>query len=216
MAGGGLRASREYAEADLQAIRQAREGLQRDLAENSPKEMEEEAERLIRQYGLPEKLLRPLTYGLIEAAIQGWDVAERRTLGTEPLVFDSRLSPAFPADPEDREDSAQPPKPTAQLASSLMDRRGGRAWNLIGKWVRQKAGITDPAKAPDHSWRHRIEDELRAAAVPEDARDAILGHTRKTTARQYGVRGESLTLLHRYLSLIPVPPGVRPAGHSVA
>jgi integrase len=89
--------------------------------------------------------------------------------------------------------------------------RGGRAWNLIGKWARQKAGITDPEKAPDHSWRHRVEDELRAAEVPEDARDAITGHARKTTGRQYGVRGESLKRLHRHLSRIPVPAGVFPA-----
>lgn len=86
--------------------------------------------------------------------------------------------------------------------------RGGRAWNLIGKWARQKAGITDPEKAPDHSWRHRVEDEMRAAEVPEDARDAIVGHARKTTGRQYGVRGEALKRLHRFLSRIPVPPGV--------
>ena len=86
--------------------------------------------------------------------------------------------------------------------------RGGRAWNVIGKWVRRSAGITDPQKAPDHSWRHRVEDELRTAEVPEDARDAILGHARKTTGRQYGVRGEALTRLHRYLSKLPVPPGL--------
>ena len=88
--------------------------------------------------------------------------------------------------------------------------RGGRAWNVIGKWVRQRAGITDPEKAPDHSWRHRVEDELRAAEVPEDVRDAITGHARKTVGRQYGVRGEALARLHRALSLIPVPPGVFP------
>lgn len=66
--------------------------------------------------------------------------------------------------------------------------RGGRAWNVIGKWARTKAGITDPLKAPNHSWRHRVEGEMRAAEVPEDVRDAITGHTRKTTGRQYGVK----------------------------
>jgi integrase len=86
--------------------------------------------------------------------------------------------------------------------------RGGRAWEVIGRWVRDTVGITDPSKAPDHSWRHRIEDELRDAEVPEDARDAILGHARKTTGRQYGVRGEALTRLHRCLSLVPVPRGL--------
>jgi integrase len=65
--------------------------------------------------------------------------------------------------------------------------RGGRAWQLLGRWVRTKVGITDTRYAPDHSWRHRIEDELRIAEVPEDARDAITGHARKTTGRQYGV-----------------------------
>ena len=86
--------------------------------------------------------------------------------------------------------------------------RGGRAWNVIGKWARTKAGITDPDKAPDHSWRHRVEDELRAIGAPEDVRDAIAGHARKTTGRQYGVRGEALSRLHAYLSKLPVPPGL--------
>lgn len=86
--------------------------------------------------------------------------------------------------------------------------RGGRAWNLIGKWIRETIGITDPTKAPDHSWRHRVEDELRSIECPEDVRDAILGHQRKTTGRLYGVRGEALKRLHRYLSRVPVPPGL--------
>ena len=86
--------------------------------------------------------------------------------------------------------------------------RGGRAWNVIGKWVRRTVGITDPLKAPDHSWRHRVEDELRAAEVPEDARDAIIGHARQTTGRQYGIRGESMKRLHSYLSRLPIPAGV--------
>jgi hypothetical protein len=86
--------------------------------------------------------------------------------------------------------------------------RGGRAWNVIGAWVRDKVGISDPSKAPDHSWRHRGEDELRAVEVPEDGRDAILGHARRTMGKQYGVRGEALTRLHRYVCLIPEPNGV--------
>jgi integrase len=85
--------------------------------------------------------------------------------------------------------------------------RGGRGWNLVGKWVRN-VGITDPRKAPNHSFRHRMEDELRAVETPEDVRDAILGHARKTTGRVYGLRGEALKRLHRYLSLVPIPPGV--------
>lgn len=86
--------------------------------------------------------------------------------------------------------------------------RGGRGWNAVGEWVRDAVGITDPQKAPNHAWRHRLEDELRAAEVPEDARDAILGHARKTTGRSYGVRGEALARLHRELSRIKPPPGL--------
>ena len=97
------------------------------------------------------------------------------------------------------------------FADKLPDKhgnRGGRAWQVIGRWVRETVGITDTWKAPDHSWRHRVEDELRAVEAPEDVRDAILGHARKTTGRQYGVRGEALTRLHRFLSLIPAPRGM--------
>lgn len=86
--------------------------------------------------------------------------------------------------------------------------RGGRGWNAVGTWVRKTVGITDINKPPDHAWRHRLEDELRAAEVPEDARDAIVGHSRKTTGRVYGVRGEALARLHRELAKVPVPPGV--------
>ncbi|MGI4976923.1 MAG: tyrosine-type recombinase/integrase [Janthinobacterium lividum] len=86
--------------------------------------------------------------------------------------------------------------------------RGGQGWNVVGVWVREVVGITDPAKAPNHAWRHRMEDELRSVEVPEDARDAILGHARKTTGRHYGVRGEALKRLHRELARLPVPAGL--------
>lgn len=79
--------------------------------------------------------------------------------------------------------------------------RGGRAWNLVGMWAR-RVGITDPLKAPDHSWRHRMEDEMRAAGIPEADRDALVGHARRTTGRSYGVRGESLARLKVELSKV--------------
>lgn len=83
--------------------------------------------------------------------------------------------------------------------------RGGRAWNVIGQWVRNRVGITDKRKAPDHSWRHRLEDELRSVEAPEDVRDAIMGHTRKTTGRLYGVRGEALKRLYEALVKVKSP-----------
>jgi integrase len=92
------------------------------------------------------------------------------------------------------------------------EKRGGRAWNAVGRWVRTTVGITDPDLAPDHSWRHRVTDELRAQGVTKDARDAITGHAGSTMDSHYGVRGESLKRLHAELSKVPVPPGVVVAG----
>ncbi len=49
----------------------------------------------------------------------------------------------------------------------------------------RKIGITDPNKVP-HSFRHRAQDRLRAAGVPEDMRWALLGHEKRTVASGYG------------------------------
>jgi hypothetical protein len=120
-------------DADLQAIRQARDSLKRDLAENSPKEMEEYAEQLIREHGLPEQLLGPLTYGLLEAAIRGWETVEKRTLGTEPLVF-AQDQPS-PNPPVSGGSSDSPPAtPSGPMASTLS--------GAFGKWGRESAGWT--------------------------------------------------------------------------
>jgi integrase len=83
--------------------------------------------------------------------------------------------------------------------------RGGRAWQTVGRWVRDTVGITDTRKAPDHSWRHRMEDELRAVEAPEEVRDAILGHARRTMGRSYGERGEALRRLHTALAKVHNP-----------
>lgn len=45
------------------------------------------AQRLLQRHGLPEALLGRLVYGLQEWAIRAWEIAERRTLGTESLVW---------------------------------------------------------------------------------------------------------------------------------
>jgi integrase len=87
-------------------------------------------------------------------------------------------------------------------------KRGGLGWKAVGEWVRETVGITEKTKAPNHSWRHRMEDELRAVETPEDARDALMGHARKTTGANYGVRGEALARLHRHLSKVPLPAGL--------
>jgi hypothetical protein len=92
--------------------------------------MEETAEALIHEYGLPASLLHPLTYGLIEAAIRGGQVAERRTLGTEPLVFSAGQLPMVPVTGVDGGGSAA--RPPGPLASTLVD--------AFADWGRKSGG----------------------------------------------------------------------------
>ncbi|HEY8613167.1 MAG TPA: hypothetical protein VIL69_18025, partial [Roseomonas sp.] len=111
-------------EADLQAIREKRAGLAHDLARNDPKDMEDEAAALLRKHSLPEHMLRPLALGLVEASIRAWNTAERRTLGTEPLIFSEEHAPS-PAAPErvaggERPDLRSEPS-AAPIASSLVE-----------------------------------------------------------------------------------------------
>ena len=115
-------------EADLQAIRNARESLAQDLARSDPKEMEETAAALLNKYGLPEHMLRPLALGLVEAAIHAWNTAERRSLGTEPLIFteDSASSSSRSVAASGRVEDGKGPAltdepPTKPAASSLVE-----------------------------------------------------------------------------------------------
>jgi len=124
----------------------------------------------------------PLHPSLIEEGFLAYALAVKERQGNAPL---------FPDKKPDR-----------------YGRLGGRAWNLVGKWVRDTVGITDTEKAPNHSWRHRMEDELRAAEVDESVRDAIIGHARKSVGAKYGVQGEALSRLHRDLSKVKLPKGL--------
>ncbi|MFC5504246.1 hypothetical protein [Bosea massiliensis] len=58
------------------------------------------------------------------------------------------------------------------------DKHGSRippATRQSGQWVRGVVGITSAKKGPNHSWRHRLEDELRKVRAPEELVDAITG-----------------------------------------
>jgi integrase len=124
-------------EADLRAIRDARDSLKRDLTENDPKELADYAEELIQMHALSPELHAPLTYGLIEAAIRSWDVAERRTLGTEPLVFEAEAEVTTVGTP------IGATKATSPAVSSLIDAFGN--WGLqSGGW---RPGAENQAKA---------------------------------------------------------------------
>ena len=77
-----------------------------------------------------------------------------------------------------------PEKITGQLITGRMDSAGKRLREWLGE-----IGITDPDKAPMHSFRHRAAKCLRAAGVPEDVREAVGGWAngkKKKPSRKYG------------------------------
>ena len=68
----------------------------------------------------------------------------------------------------------------------------GAAWTKwYGRWSRT---IVSDRRKVFHSWRHLVEDRLRDAAVPEDQRDALLGHSSSRMGRRYGA-GYSVAVL---------------------
>jgi integrase len=68
------------------------------------------------------------------------------------------------------------------------DSGGVKAWSKwFGRYIRS-IGITDTAKV-FHSSRHNFKDALRAASVPEDVNDALMGQTnRSDVSRMYGAK----------------------------
>jgi hypothetical protein len=48
--------------------------------------------------------------------------------------------------------------------------------------VRNVVGIKDPKKGPNHSWRHRMEDELRKVRALPEVQDAITGRNNPRNA----------------------------------
>lgn len=85
----------------------------------------------------------------------------------------------LPADPKGPLFPTIPPDPAGSRVSPATTRHG--------EWMREKVGIKDPQKAPAHSWRHRMEDSLRKARVPEEVVDAITGrHNPRNAGADYG------------------------------
>lgn len=56
--------------------------------------------------------------------------------------------------------------------------------NRVAEWVR-KIGMTDPRRAPTHSWRHWQKSELSRAGVSDRLIDSIHGHSTKSAAAGY-------------------------------
>jgi integrase len=69
----------------------------------------------------------------------------------------------------------------------------------LNRFLRE-IGIVDPAKVI-HSTRHRAQDRLRAAGCPQDVREELLGHEKKSVAAGYGV-GHPVPLLKRWIDEI--------------
>jgi len=91
------------------------------------------------------------------------------------------------------------------LTPDRFGRRSGNGTKRIGRWVRgEKVGITDPRKAPNHSWRHRFKSECRDAWLPDEVKNALLGHDDGSAAQDYGefyIR----TVLHEAVTKIKSP-----------
>ncbi len=65
-------------------------------------------------------------------------------------------------------------------------RRGGNGSKTIGRWVREKVGITDDRIAPNHSWRHRFKTLCRDTGMREDLEEYLTSHAEGTSGRRYG------------------------------
>ncbi len=88
------------------------------------------------------------------------------------------------------------PKITGPLFAGRLD----SATKRLRAWL-DDIGITDPNKAPAHSFRHRCKDKLRAAGCPLDVQYELLGHDTKTIAAGYG-HGSPMPLLKKWLDRV--------------
>lgn len=104
-----------------------------------------------------------------------------------------------------------PAAPLGPLFPNIVPRKDGtRTTNAQvqhGRWMREVVGIKDPKKAPAHSWRHRMEDELRKVRALPEVQDAITGrHNPRNAGAGYGkgFRGMPDEVL-KDLARVPAP-----------
>ncbi|MDY0884313.1 DUF6538 domain-containing protein [Dongia soli] len=83
-------------------------------------------------------------------------------------------------------------------------KRGGNGSKTIGRWIREKLGITDPLIQPNHAWRHRLADECRKLEISREVRFAIDGHKLADVGDQYGL-GVPLKVMAEAVAKLPNP-----------
>jgi integrase len=97
------------------------------------------------------------------------------------------------------------------IKPDMFGRRGGNGSKRVARWVRDKVGITDPRKAPSHSWRHRFRTIIRNPRyrISEDVADYVCGHGGEGgEGRNYGEYRDAAIAAFR---LLPSPLSEHPA-----
>ncbi|MGU3666164.1 DUF6538 domain-containing protein [Methylobacterium sp. A49B] len=91
----------------------------------------------------------------------------------------------------------------ADLSPDMFGKRGGNGTKVLGRWVRG-LGLDEKRLAPAHSWRHRMKTLARRHGLAEDVTRALMGHTGKSVADNYGEY--EVATLHRELLKVPTLP----------
>src|SRR5262249_52054170 len=150
---------------------------------------------------LPETLDRPqkpqFTLGL-GSSLRGACTSRmyRWSMGQQPLMC--RSVPPYSR-------SAQSTRRYPKLTPDRFGKRGGNGSKTIGRWVRTRVGITDPRKAPNHSWRHRFADQCKKVGIPRELRFALEGHASSDVGDGYGSEGDPLRVLAAALGRVANP-----------
>ena len=112
------------ANADIDALTKARDGIANDLASGTPDHVgEAEADAMLAHYGLPGHLRRGLIVGMIQANLRAWEIVQRRKLGTAPMTFGGGGSkPSASPTPNAAAPPSPPdtPRPRAKPPSSAL------------------------------------------------------------------------------------------------
>jgi integrase len=93
------------------------------------------------------------------------------------------------------------------LSGKTQEQRADSGSRVYMRWLRKTVGIKDP-RIVAHSWRHRMEDELREVDAPDEVAHAITGRTSQGSRALYG-HGVSLRKKAEWLAKVPA---VRMAG----